>query len=154
MTTPDSNWRAAQASANTAALQARVKDYQSSQLKSLAVAAVPLAVAATLSAKDRLRAVESEFAARDADQLFQIRKQQWITNKLLEGWTRDEVDEEITAGEALVAAETPPPATDPFPLGAALFLVLAAVGVVIALVYGFTHPNDGVTSALGALTHG
>ena len=143
MSTPDPNWRQAQIIANTAALQKSVKDYQSNQLKSLAPLAATTALVAAFAAKDRLRAVNDAFAARDHDQLFQIRKQQWITNKLLSGWTMDEINEEIAAGEELAAAQKELP-VDPFPWGSVLFLTLCAIGVAVALIYGFTHPNDGV----------
>lgn len=130
--------------ANAAALQANVKDYQARQLKSLAITSVPLVAMAALNGRDRLRAANAEFAAEEQDQLFQIRKQQWITNKLLSGWTMDEVNEEIAAGEEIVAAETPV-LVDPFPWGSLLLIVLGAIGVTIALIYGFTHPGGGGT---------
>lgn len=136
MTTPGRDI-AAESAASVANLQESAKDYQTKQLKSLAPVAAAMAVAATFSAKDRLRAVNDAFAAQDADQLFQIRKQQWITNKLLAGWSMEDINEEIAAGEALVAEE--PQATEPFPWGSALFLALVAIGVAVALVYGFTH---------------
>jgi len=145
MSTPDPNWRQAQIIANTAALQKSVKDYQSNQLKSLAPLAATTALVAAFAAKDRLRAVNDAFAARDHDQLFQIRKQQWITNKLLEGWSMEDINEEIAAGEALAAAEERPP-VDPFPWGSLLLIVLGALGLTVALIYGFTHPNDGISS--------
>jgi len=131
---------AAESAASVANLQGFMKDFHTEQVKYLATTAVPAVAMAALAAKGRLRAVNAEFAARDADQLFQIRKQQWITNKLLSGWTMAEIEEEIAAGEELAAAEEQP-AVDPFPWGSALFLVLVAIGVTIALVYGFTHPG-------------
>jgi hypothetical protein len=134
---------AAESADSVANLQGFLKDFHANQVKSLAGPAAAVAVAATFAAKDRWRAVDEAFAARDADQLFQIRKQQWITNKLLSGWTMDEINEEIAAGEELAAAQKELP-VDPFPWGSVLFLTLCAIGVAVALIYGFTHPNDGV----------
>jgi len=145
MSTPDPNWRQARIIADSANLQEFVKNFQADQAKYLAITSVPMVAMAALRLQDRKRAVDAAFAERDADQLFQIRKQQWITNKLLSGWTMDEVNDEIAAGEKLVA-EQEQPAVDPFPWGSALFLVLVAIGVTIALIYGFTHPNDGISS--------
>lgn len=149
MTTPGRDI-AAESAASVANLQGFMKNFHAEQAKYLAITAVPAVAQSALRQQDRLRAANAKFAAENQDQLFQIRKQLWIQNKLLSGWTMDEVNEEIAAGEELVAAQQQP--TDPFPWGSTLFLVLVAIGVVIALVYGFTHPNDGVTSALGALT--
>jgi len=134
---------AAESADSVANLQGFLKDFHANQVKSLAGPAAAVAVAATFAAKDRQHAIDEAFAARDADQLFQIRKQQWITNKLLSGWTMDEINEEIAAGEELAAAQKELP-VDPFPWGSVLFLTLCAIGVAVALIYGFTHPNDGV----------
>jgi len=137
MTTPGRDI-AAESAASVASLQGFTKHFQADQAKYLATTSAPMVAMAALRMQDRMRAVNEEFAARDADQLFQIRKQQWITNKLLAGWTVEDINEEIAAGEALAAEEIPDKGSD-VSLGSALFLMLFAVGAVIALVYGFTH---------------
>jgi hypothetical protein len=131
MTTPDPKRRdiAAESAANAASLQKFVKDFQANQVKSLAPAAAVLATATVFAAK---RQAEAQNAAMLEGQ-FQIRKQLWIQNKLLAGWTMAEIDEEIAAGEALVAAQAQADAeanqTDLASVGRFLVCVVLSIGL-------------------------
>ena len=82
-----------------------VKNFQAEQAKGLAITSAPLVLRAAVDANRRAEATQA-YNAEMLEGQFQIRKQLWIQNQLLAGWSMEDINEEIAAGEALLAERT------------------------------------------------
>ena len=91
--------------ASVAQSRAFVKNFQAEQAKGLAITSAPLVLRAAVDANRRAEATQA-YNAEMLEGQFQIRKQLWIQNQLLAGWSMEDINEEIAAGEALLAERT------------------------------------------------
>ena len=116
-----------------------VKDFQAEQWKSVAIVSAPGVAMAASRARQQSEARANEMLAQQQ----QMNHQMWIQNQLLSGRSMQDIQAQIDTEQAVASRQQQ--AVDPFHWGSALFLLLFAIGVIVALVYGFSHPNDGGT---------